>query len=272
MNSNENRPTPATYHQLQTAYDWFNENLFEQALPDCLITLQRKSRAMGYYSPQRWTNAHGEKTDEIALNPAYFANHSLKELLQTLVHEMCHQWQQHFGKPSRNGYHNRQWADKMESVGLMPSSTGETRRCQGPASIWAITRSRMVNSSCSHGDLSSAILNCRGWIVLFRIHLPPRTACNTKPHLRLTEKGRHWISASSIYSPSSMSSLTVLPNGPAINKNAKPPMNARVAHPGYGAGQSCHSPAWTAMRSTRPFSDAFLTQQSIPLSASGAVI
>ena len=125
MNTNKTLPTPATYNQLQAAYDWFNIHLFNKSLPNCLITLQRKSNAMGYFSAQRWANAKGEKTDEISLNPAYFANHSVKELLQTLVHEMCHQWQQHFGKPSRNGYHNKQWADKMESVGLMPSSSGD---------------------------------------------------------------------------------------------------------------------------------------------------
>ncbi|MDK4565666.1 hypothetical protein QG053_11620, partial [Kingella kingae] len=27
------------------------------------------------------------------------------------------------GKPSRSGYHNKEWADKMESIGLMPSDT-----------------------------------------------------------------------------------------------------------------------------------------------------
>lgn len=30
----------------------------------------------------------------------------------------------HFGTPSRRSYHNKEWADKMESLGLMPSSTG----------------------------------------------------------------------------------------------------------------------------------------------------
>lgn len=125
MNTIEKSPTPATYNELQSAYDWFNANLFNNRLPNCLITLQRKSNAMGYFSAERWANSKGEKTDEIALNPAYFANHSLKELLQTLVHEMCHQWQQHYGRPSRNGYHNKQWSGKMESLGLMPSSTGE---------------------------------------------------------------------------------------------------------------------------------------------------
>jgi hypothetical protein len=46
------------------------------------------------------------------------------EVLQTLVHEMVHVWQFHHGKPGRGRYHNAEWADKMESIGLMPSSTG----------------------------------------------------------------------------------------------------------------------------------------------------
>nr|WP_025465377.1 SprT-like domain-containing protein [Acinetobacter baumannii] len=49
----------------------------------------------------------------------------LLEVLQTLVHEMVHAWQFHFGKPGRRGYHNKEWADKMEAIGLMPSSTGK---------------------------------------------------------------------------------------------------------------------------------------------------
>ncbi len=34
-------------------------------------------------------------------------------------------WQYRFGKPGRTRYHNEQWATKMESIGLMPSSTGQ---------------------------------------------------------------------------------------------------------------------------------------------------
>jgi len=37
---------------------------------------------------------------------------------------MVHQWQQHHGKPGRRGYHNKQWAAKMNSVGLVPTHTG----------------------------------------------------------------------------------------------------------------------------------------------------
>jgi ribosomal protein S27E len=38
---------------------------------------------------------------------------------------MVHLWQFHFGKPGRGYYHNREWAEKMEAIGLMPSDTGK---------------------------------------------------------------------------------------------------------------------------------------------------
>ncbi len=41
-----------------------------------------------------------------------------------MIHEQCHVWQYHFGTPSRKSYHDREWASKMESLGLIPSSTG----------------------------------------------------------------------------------------------------------------------------------------------------
>lgn len=46
------------------------------------------------------------------------------EVLSTFVHEMVHLWQDFFGTRSRGGYHNREWAQKMEEIGLMPSNTG----------------------------------------------------------------------------------------------------------------------------------------------------
>lgn len=119
------KPTHETYDEWQLAYQELNTFLFGGQLPDCLITLQREKNSMGYFSKQRFVNRHGEKTDEIALNPAFWASHGMREALQTLGHEMTHLWQFHFGSPGRGRYHNAQWADKMESIGLMPSHTGE---------------------------------------------------------------------------------------------------------------------------------------------------
>jgi hypothetical protein len=36
---------------------------------------------------------------------------------------MVHLWQHHHGKPSRTGYHNKEWATMMKAVGLIPSDT-----------------------------------------------------------------------------------------------------------------------------------------------------
>jgi hypothetical protein len=121
-------PTLQTSSELQGAFDHFNAALFGGDLPPCLITLQRRSPAvMGYYSKARFGSNRepGTTTDEIALNPIHFMGRDATEVLQTLVHEMCHLWQCHFGKPSRTGYHNREWAAKMVAVGLHPSSTGK---------------------------------------------------------------------------------------------------------------------------------------------------
>lgn len=119
-------PTATTYEGLELAYQFFNDRCFSGQLPDCLITLQRKRRAYGYFWAKKFIERSGENhTDEIALNPSLFLEQSVEEILQTLLHEMCHLWQFHFGKTSRAGYHNRQWADKMLEVGLIPSSTGK---------------------------------------------------------------------------------------------------------------------------------------------------
>lgn len=117
-------PTHSFYHYLETAYDHFNVALFSGRLPTCLLTVQREKNVMGYFSANRWTDVEGRVVHEIAVNPAYFARHNLMEVLQTVVHEMVHNWQHCFGKPSRSGYHNKEWADKMDQIGLMPSSTG----------------------------------------------------------------------------------------------------------------------------------------------------
>lgn len=118
------RPTEEAYAELQQAYDFYNTELFGGQLPTCLITFQRQKKTFGYFSKGRFGRRDGTKTDEIAINPEYFAVVPMIEVLQTLVHEMTHLWQEHFGNPSRSCYHNKEWADKMESLGLMPSDTG----------------------------------------------------------------------------------------------------------------------------------------------------
>ncbi|NKC02223.1 MAG: sprT domain-containing protein [Pseudomonadales bacterium] len=121
----ELKPTNETYSELQIAFAHFNLELFDSELPACLITLQRQKNTFGYLSPERFVNRGGKRADEIALNPSYFASRTPQDVMSTLVHEMVHLWQFTFGKPSRGRYHNKQWAEKMKSIGLHPSDTGE---------------------------------------------------------------------------------------------------------------------------------------------------
>src|SRR5205085_2115221 len=109
------------------AFDFFNRRLFEAMLPPVLITLQRHKGARGYYSAKRFEGRadRSREVDELALNPAAFLARTDAEILSTLVHEMIHHWQAYFGTPSRGRYHNHEWADKMETLGLMPTDTGE---------------------------------------------------------------------------------------------------------------------------------------------------
>lgn len=118
--------THDNYSSLETAYQHFNKSLFGSRLPDhCLITVVRKKGARGFYRHESFTaRGDGGSVSEIALNPDSFGR-SDREILSTLVHEMVHFEQFMFGYPSRNGYHNREWAQMMEAVGLMPSSTGK---------------------------------------------------------------------------------------------------------------------------------------------------
>jgi hypothetical protein len=117
--------TDPVYRDLDTAYQFFNERLFDGALPPVALTLQRKAHSLGYHHPNKFSTKDNELADEVALNPDHFLGRTPEEVLSTLVHEMCHVWQKFTGRPAKGGYHDKQWAEKMEAIGLMPSDTGQ---------------------------------------------------------------------------------------------------------------------------------------------------
>lgn len=119
-------PITSTYYlNLEEVFRFLNEALFDKALPDVLLTMQRRN-SDGYFAPKRFQHRQdGEMmVDEIALNPDRFDREDA-DILAAFAHDLCHLWQQYYGKPGRKGYHNREWADKMIEIGLMPSHTGQ---------------------------------------------------------------------------------------------------------------------------------------------------
>jgi len=120
----KNGVTKRQFNTLEDLFNFYNETLFKSELPPCLVNLSRHRGAHGFFAPERWhERENGEAIHEISLNPDTMTRPA-REWQSTLVHEMAHLWQAAHGKPSRNGYHNRQWANKMKTVGLMPTDTG----------------------------------------------------------------------------------------------------------------------------------------------------
>lgn len=121
MNSTD--PTNAQFNAYRAMWDYFNAVLFGGALGHVILNFSRSARSLGFFAPERWKDAGNKTTHEISLNPAYLTRETQKDSASTLVHEMAHLWRHEQGTPPRGGYHDRQWADKMEELGLMPSST-----------------------------------------------------------------------------------------------------------------------------------------------------
>ena len=154
---------------LKPTRETYDPSLFEGELPNCLITLQRSKKSYGYFCGDRFGRADGTLTDEIALNPTHFRDRPQEEVLATLAHEMVHLWQHHFGKPGRGRYHNKEWAEKMRSIGLQPTSTSKDDGAE--------TGDVMGHIIVADGPFDRTVrkLLAKGLVVLW-IELPEKTA------------------------------------------------------------------------------------------------
>lgn len=117
--------TTNQFKSLDDIYNFYNEKLFKGKLPQCIINLSRKANSAGFFAPERWKGEKdGDIRHEISINPDYMDRPDI-DWHSTLVHEMCHLFQNEFGNPSRSGYHNQEFANIMERVGLITTTTGD---------------------------------------------------------------------------------------------------------------------------------------------------
>ena len=86
-----------------------------------VISFEKKSvKNLGRYVRER--NGFGLK-ETININRCHL-DHPLWEILSTLLHEMCHSWQNQYGKPSSSWFHNKEFKIKMSEIGVVPNDKG----------------------------------------------------------------------------------------------------------------------------------------------------
>jgi hypothetical protein len=130
------RPTPQEVirRHVETAADWewremaaelytwtdrFNDRFFTRRMPDALLSFQRLDyRILAAYTLRR--NPQG-LLYEITLNVKHL-DRPLWAVLETLMHEYLHLWQQNEGQqPVDRNYHNREFVNAAEVLGLHPA-------------------------------------------------------------------------------------------------------------------------------------------------------
>lgn len=104
--------------ELRYVFGVLNLALFGARLPPCEFFFERRDDVVGMFRSRRF---HGR--DQIGFNPD-FLSRPLIDTLSTCAHELVHLWQYERGKITTVGFHNREWADRMISIGLQPSDTG----------------------------------------------------------------------------------------------------------------------------------------------------
>ena len=106
--------------ELQHAFDFFNQRLFEGKLEPVVFSNVRLKKALGHFWAKSWTRRKDlkGKVHEIGLDFARLHGENDKEVLSTLVHEMCHELIEMLGKQERG--HGKYWVAAMLMVGLEP--------------------------------------------------------------------------------------------------------------------------------------------------------
>ena len=86
-----------------------------------ILSFEKKSvKNLGHYVNGR--NGFGMK-ENININRCHL-DRPLWEILSTLLHEMCHSWQNLYGKPSSSWFHNKEFTLKLSDMGVIVNNRG----------------------------------------------------------------------------------------------------------------------------------------------------
>jgi hypothetical protein len=108
-------PADATMEErLRRAHEMLNRERFRGTLTSVPIRVSRRMKSrLGHYTQ----GDPGGAASEIAISRRHIRRHGWAEAIETLIHEMVHQWQDENGLPVDHG---RVFRAKAKSVGISP--------------------------------------------------------------------------------------------------------------------------------------------------------
>lgn len=113
--------------ELYRIFAILNEEKFNGDLPEPVITIQKtKGNALGHFTVDRtWRDKNDMESDEnayheINIDPRWFDSRTASEVVETLLHEMCHYYNKLSDIKDCNGnVHNKKFKKLAEEVGLI---------------------------------------------------------------------------------------------------------------------------------------------------------
>lgn len=132
---------------LESQVDRMSRQLFPQPLPQLTLDLTHSPHAVR--PPACAAGSIDWRLPHLSLSIEWLQAAQEAEVMAFLAHHLVHLWQHHAGQAGRRGYHNQEWAGKMRSIGLVPSTIGGRRGSQ--------TGDRVGQAVKSHGRLAELI-------------------------------------------------------------------------------------------------------------------
>lgn len=124
-----------TLEELYRIFNILNRDKFDDKLPEPIITIQKtKGKTLGHFTLEKvWKNKNDnlesdlENEDkeensfyEINIDPRWFNSRTAEQIVETLLHEMCHYMNKILDIKDCNGnIHNKKFKSMAESVGLI---------------------------------------------------------------------------------------------------------------------------------------------------------
>lgn len=113
--------------ELYRIFGILNHDKFDDTLPEPVITIYKtRGRVLGHFTVDKtWKNKNDVESDEdayyeINIDPRWFCDRTPEEVVETLLHEMCHYANKMSDIKDCNGnIHNKKFKVLAESVGLI---------------------------------------------------------------------------------------------------------------------------------------------------------